>query len=130
MDRKALRACAASNGEPISKSRISAGEVRGCPGVPDPGDNHVKVGIMVGNQGWGLIGWRRWNRPGKVGMPPAREAFRTPSYEDEQGFWTDNDMAIYRYAIPVPRFTLSWKRGCVQMAHSGVTMSDMSNKEA
>jgi hypothetical protein len=35
-------------------------------------------------------------------MPPAFEAFRAPSSENEQGFKTDNDMAIYSYAIYMP----------------------------
>jgi hypothetical protein len=35
-------------------------------------------------------------------MPPAFEAFRTPSQKHEQGYKTDNDMAMYSYAINMP----------------------------
>jgi len=52
--------------------------VRGCPGVPDPGDNHEKVGIMVGTKdgyrvaGGGRSAQARWacRRPLKPsGLP-------------------------------------------------------------
>ena len=49
-------------------------------------------------------GWGQETCPCKAGMPPALEAFRTPSCGDEQGNRAANDMALTKYAIYVPEF--------------------------